>query len=142
MHRASFGIASAVAVVAGLTLAGEPGVAAGQKTRAAQADTEVVSLDRHLVRLNTSNPPGNEVQVANYMRNQLAPLGFEVDVIQTPTTRGVSSHSSRPQPPSAIDRLARALARISRHRSRPALSPLTPAFLARARPREPREAGT
>ena len=28
-------------------------------------------------------------------------------------------HSSRPQPPSAIDRLARALARISRHRSKP-----------------------
>ena len=40
-------------------------------------------------------------------------------------TRGVSSHSSRPQPPSAIDRLARALARISRHRSKPKLSPLT-----------------
>jgi acetylornithine deacetylase/succinyl-diaminopimelate desuccinylase-like protein len=37
----------------------------------------------------------------------------------------VSSHSSRPQPPSAIDRLARALARISRYRSQPTLSPLT-----------------
>ena len=34
------------------------------------------------------------------------------------------SHSSRPQPPSAIDRLARALARVSRHRSKPKLSPL------------------
>jgi acetylornithine deacetylase/succinyl-diaminopimelate desuccinylase-like protein len=232
----------------------------------------VVALDRDLVRLDTSNPPGNEGQVANYMRDRLAPLGFEVDVIQTPTpgkahliarlrsasptgkpvllsahadtvgvepelwsvdptagvisgdylygrgsfddkggiavfataamrlarahvplrrdivlvfeadeeggdygidwlaenhwakldaayslneggiintdasgrprlaaptvrdkislsvklhTRGVSTHSSRPQPPSAIDRLARALARISRHRSKPALSRLT-----------------
>jgi acetylornithine deacetylase/succinyl-diaminopimelate desuccinylase-like protein len=237
----------------------------------AQSDSEVVTLDRDLVRLNTSNPPGNEAQVANYMRDRLAPLGFEVDVIQTPTpgkahliarlrsanpkgkpvvlcahadtvgverelwsvdpfagvisgdflygrgsfddkggiavfaaaamrlaraqapltrdivlvfeadeeggdcgidwlaenhwdkldaayslneggiisvergrprlaavtvrdkisfsvklqTRGVSTHSSRPQPPSAIDRLARALARISRHRSKPKLSRLT-----------------
>lgn len=40
-------------------------------------------------------------------------------------TRGVSTHSSRPQPPSAIDRLARALSRISRHRSKPKLSGLT-----------------
>src|SRR3954452_19546356 len=51
----------------------------------AQSDSEVVTLDRDLVRLNTSNPPGNEGQVANYMRDRLAPLGFEVDVIQTPT---------------------------------------------------------
>ena len=270
MHRASRRTASVIAIVAGLSLCGEANAAGG--VRAAQADTEVVSLDRDLVRLNTSNPPGNEVQVANYMRDRLAPLGFEVDVIQTPTpgkahliarlrsanptgkpvvlsahadtvgveadlwsvdpfagvtrgdylygrgsfddkgsiavfaaatmrlarahvpltrdivlvfeadeeggdygiewlaenhwdkldaaysineggiistdatgrpslaavttrdkislsvklsTRGVSTHSSRPQPPSAIDRLARALTRISRHRSRPTLSRLT-----------------
>lgn len=237
----------------------------------AQSDSEVVTLDRDLVRLNTSNPPGNEAQVADYMRDRLAPLGFEVDVIQTPApgkahliarlrsanpkgkpvvlcahadtvgverelwsvdpfagvvsgdflygrgsfddkggiavfaaaamrlaraqapltrdivlvfeadeeggdfgidwlaenhfdkldaayslneggiisvedgrprlaavtvrdkisfsvvlqTRGVSTHSSRPQPPSAIDRLSRALAKISRHRSKPKLSRLT-----------------
>ena len=270
MHRASRRTASVIAVVAGLSFCGEANAAGG--VRAAQANTEVVSLDRDLVRLNTSNPPGNEVQVANYMRDRLAPLGFEVDVIQTPTpgkahliarlrsanptgkpvvlsahadtvgvesdlwsvdpfsgvtrgdylygrgsfddkggiavfataamrlaraqvpltrdvvlvfeadeeggdygiewlaenhwdkldaaysineggiistdaagrpqlaavtvrdkisvsvvlqTRGVSSHSARPQPPSAIDRLARALTRISRHRSAPELSPLT-----------------
>ena len=51
-------------------------------------------------------------------------------------TRGVSTHSSRPQPPSAIDRLARALARISRHRSKPKLSPPDPrATSARSRAR-------
>jgi acetylornithine deacetylase/succinyl-diaminopimelate desuccinylase-like protein len=262
MHRASRRTASAIAVVAALSLPGG----------ARAADTEVVALDRDLVRLNTSNPPGNEGLVAEYMRDRLAPLGFEVDVIQTPTpgkahliarlrsaqptgkpvvlsahadtvgveadlwsvdpfagvtkgdylygrgsfddkggiavfataamrlarahvpltrdivlvfeadeeggdygiewlaehhwdkldaaysineggiistdasgrpklaavtlrdkislsvklqTRGVSSHSSRPQPPSAIDRLARALTRISRHHSKPSLSPLT-----------------
>jgi acetylornithine deacetylase/succinyl-diaminopimelate desuccinylase-like protein len=40
-------------------------------------------------------------------------------------TRGVSTHSSRPQPPTAIDRLARALARLSHHRGKAQLSPLT-----------------
>ena len=42
-------------------------------------------LDRDLVRLNTSNPPGNERLVAEYMRDRLAPLGFEVEIVQTPT---------------------------------------------------------
>ena len=269
MNHRSRRAGSKVAVIACLTLAGTA------TSASAQSDTEVVSLDRDLVRLNTSNPPGNEAQVADYMRDKLAPLGFEVDVIQTPTpgkahliarlrspnpvgkpvvlcahadtvgverdlwsvdpfagvssgdflygrgsfddkggiavfsaaamrlararvpltrdivlvfeadeeggdygidwlaenhwdkldaaysineggiistedgkpqlaavtvrdkisfsvvlqTRGVSTHSSRPQPPSAIDRLARALARISRHRSRPELSPLTRTYL-------------
>src|SRR4051812_48204620 len=270
MHRVDRRVLLSVAVVAGLLC---PGSASAARTaHAAQASSEVVALDRDLVRLNTSNPPGNEGQVANYMRDRLAPLGFEVDVIQTPTpgkahliarlrsahptgkpvllsahedtvgverelwsvdpfagvisgdylygrgsfddkggiavfataamrlarahvpltrdivlvfeadeeggdfgiewlaenhwdkldaayslneggimstdgtgnvqlaavtvrdkislsvtlrTRGVSTHSSRPQPPSAIDRLARALARVGRHRSEPALSPLT-----------------
>ena len=249
--------------------------AASASPAAAQSDTEVVTLDRDLVRLNTSNPPGNEAQVADFMRDKLAPLGFETDVIQTPTpgkahliarlrsanpvgkpivlcahadtvgverelwsvdpfagtirgdflygrgsfddkggiavfaaaamrlararvplkrdivlvfeadeeggdygidwlaenhwdkldaaysineggiisteggkprlaavtvrdkisfsvvlqTRGVSTHSSRPQPPNAIDRLARALAKISRHQGRPKLSRLTRTYL-------------
>ena len=54
-------------------------VHAASAIAAAQADTEVVTLDRDLVRLNTSNPPGNEGRVADYMRDRLAPLGFEVD---------------------------------------------------------------
>ena len=58
---------------------------AGTGTAAAQSDTEVVALTRDLVRLNTSNPPGNEGQVARFMAARLAPLGFEVDVIQTPS---------------------------------------------------------
>jgi hypothetical protein len=40
-------------------------------------------------------------------------------------TRGVSSHWSRSQPPSAIDRLARVLARISHPRGTPQLTALT-----------------
>jgi acetylornithine deacetylase/succinyl-diaminopimelate desuccinylase-like protein len=77
---------SAVAAAAVLAVSSDAGVASAEPVaRSAQADTEVVMLDRDLVRLNTSNPPGNEAQVAEYMRGRLAPLGFEVDVIQTPT---------------------------------------------------------
>src|ERR1041384_2994299 len=76
MGRYSSGAVATVAVLGSLALA--PGASA-------QSDSEVVTLDRDLVRLDTSNPPGNEGQVADYMRDRLAPLGFEVDVIQTPT---------------------------------------------------------
>jgi acetylornithine deacetylase/succinyl-diaminopimelate desuccinylase-like protein len=85
MHRRNGCAAAAVASIAALAL-GWPATssAARPDARAAQTDSEVVSLDRDLVRLNTSNPPGNEGQVAQYMRDRLAPLGFEVSVIQTP----------------------------------------------------------
>jgi acetylornithine deacetylase/succinyl-diaminopimelate desuccinylase-like protein len=53
---------------------------------AAQAqESEVVSLARELVQINNSNPPGNEAQVAELLAPRLRALGFEVDVIQTPT---------------------------------------------------------
>ncbi len=53
---------------------------------AAQAqESEVVTLLRDLVRINTSNPPGNEAQVAEFLAPRLRALGFEVDIIQTPT---------------------------------------------------------
>jgi len=261
-----------IAAVAGALVVAPSGAVAQGGARAAQGESEVVALDRDLVRLNTVNPPGSTASVAAYMRDRLVPLGFAVDVIQTPEpgkahlvarlrspnptgkpvvlcahadtvgverdlwsvdpfagvirgdhlfgrgafddkggiavfaaaamrlarakvplkrdivlvfeadeeggdygiewlaehywnkldaayslneggiisqddhgrvnlaavtvrdkisvsvrlrTRGVSTHSSRPQPPSAIDRLARALARIGRHQSRPTLSALT-----------------
>jgi acetylornithine deacetylase/succinyl-diaminopimelate desuccinylase-like protein len=53
---------------------------------AAQAqESEVVTLLRDLVRINNSNPPGNEAQVAEFLAPRLRALGFEVDIIQTPT---------------------------------------------------------
>ena len=76
MRRLSRRVAVTFAVLGSLAFA--PGAGAQS------ADTEVVTLDRDLVRLNTSNPPGNEAG-RRYMRDRLAPLGFEVDVIQTPT---------------------------------------------------------
>src|SRR3954447_11838182 len=51
---------------------------------AAQADSEVVTIDRDLVRLNTVNPPGSTAAVDEYLRARLAPLGFEVDVLPSP----------------------------------------------------------
>ena len=62
-------------VLAGLTV---PSAAQAQ-------ESEVVTLLRDLVRINTSNPPGNEAQVAEFLAPRLRALGFEVDIIQTPT---------------------------------------------------------
>ena len=271
MHRSRRRSVSMFALIAALAV-GTSADSVSADAGAAQADSEVVTIDRDLVRLNTVNPPGSTAAVAEYLRARLTPLGFEVDVIQTPApgkshliarlrsanpkgkpvllsahadtvgveselwsvdpfagairgdylygrgsfddkggiavfaaaamrlararapltrdivlvfeadeeggdhgiewlaerywdkldaaysineggimstdddgrvdlaavtvrdkisfsvvlrTRGVSSHSSRPQPPSAIDRLARALSRISRHQSTPQLSALT-----------------
>ena len=85
MSRASRRRVSVFAVATiGLAVASSP-AAARPVAGAAQSDTPVVTLDRDLVRLNTSNPPGNELQVAQYMSDRLAPLGFEVEIVQTPT---------------------------------------------------------
>src|SRR4051794_38391966 len=75
--------ASTIAAVVALAYGAAP-AGARDGVRAAQADSEVVTVDRDLVRLNSVNPPGSTAAVAEYMRNRLAPLGFEVDVIQTP----------------------------------------------------------
>ena len=52
---------------------------------ASAQESEVTGLLRELVRINTSNPPGNEAAVAELLRAKLEPLGFQIDVIQTPT---------------------------------------------------------
>ena len=48
-------------------------------------DGEVVDLLQQLIRTNTSNPPGNEQQIAELLRARLAPLGFETEIVPTPT---------------------------------------------------------
>ena len=85
MYRVTRRTASMIASIAALALASSASPAAADAgARAAQADSEVVTLDRDLVRLNTINPPGSTATVAEYMRDRLAPLGFEAEVIQTP----------------------------------------------------------
>lgn len=37
-----------------------------------------------VIRVNTSNPPGNEAQLADLLAAKFKPLGFQVDIIQTP----------------------------------------------------------
>ena len=78
MHRVRRRTVSIIAVLAGAALGPAAGSAAGQ------ADTEVVQLDRDMVRMDTVNLPGATAPVAQYMRDKLAPLGFEVDLIDTP----------------------------------------------------------
>jgi acetylornithine deacetylase/succinyl-diaminopimelate desuccinylase-like protein len=48
-------------------------------------DGEVVALLQQLVQTNTSNPPGNEAQIAELLKARLEPLGFEVEIVPTPT---------------------------------------------------------
>jgi acetylornithine deacetylase/succinyl-diaminopimelate desuccinylase-like protein len=48
-------------------------------------DGEVVDLLGQLIRTNTSNPPGNEQQVAELLQQRLQPLGFETEIVPTPT---------------------------------------------------------
>ena len=48
-------------------------------------DGEVVDLLKQLIQTNTSNPPGNERQIAELLQARLAPLGFETEIVPTPT---------------------------------------------------------
>ena len=59
-----------------------PGVSGAQDDG---PDGEVVGLLQQLIQANTSNPPGNEAQVAELLRQRLEPLGFEVEIVPTPT---------------------------------------------------------
>ena len=51
----------------------------------AQAQTNpTAELLRELIRIDTSNPPGNEGALAEFLRPRFAALGFEVSIIETP----------------------------------------------------------
>ena len=63
-------------------LCGAPAAASAQDDG---PDGEVVELLRQLVQANTSNPPGNEQQIAELLQARLAPLGFETEIVPTPT---------------------------------------------------------
>jgi acetylornithine deacetylase/succinyl-diaminopimelate desuccinylase-like protein len=64
-----------------LTLVVGPSVALAQRP----SDTNpTAALLVELIRVNTSNPPGNEEQIANLLASKFKPLGFEVDIYPTP----------------------------------------------------------
>jgi acetylornithine deacetylase/succinyl-diaminopimelate desuccinylase-like protein len=65
-----------------LALGAAPATAAAQDDG---PDGEVVELLQQLIRTNTSNPPGNEQQIAELLQARLQPLGFETEIVPTPT---------------------------------------------------------
>jgi len=76
-HRKLLSVVAATCVSCGL--------AAQSASAQDPAESEVVGLLRELIRTNTSNPPGNEAAIAELLRARMEPLGFQIDVIQTPT---------------------------------------------------------
>ena len=48
------------------------------------AVNDTVALLQELIRIDTSNPPGNEAKLAEFLKSKLAPLGFEIDIYPTP----------------------------------------------------------
>ncbi len=55
-----------------------------QTTTASTATNPTAALLVELIRVNTSNPPGNEEQIANLLAPRFKALGFEIDIIPTP----------------------------------------------------------
>src|SRR5260370_3321015 len=45
-------------------------------------DTAALLAD--IIRIDTSNPPGNEAKLAAFLKTKFAPLGLEIDIIPTP----------------------------------------------------------
>jgi acetylornithine deacetylase/succinyl-diaminopimelate desuccinylase-like protein len=48
------------------------------------AVNETAALLTELIRIDTSNPPGNEAKVAAFLKTKFEPLGFQVDIYPTP----------------------------------------------------------
>jgi acetylornithine deacetylase/succinyl-diaminopimelate desuccinylase-like protein len=51
---------------------------------------EVARLLADVIRIDTSNPPGNEGRLAEFLKARFAPLGFEIDIV--PTAQPGKSH--------------------------------------------------
>jgi len=80
-----------IAMLAGLVAAVLFAIAARSVTKRERPPTQAVSdptaaLLVDLLRINTSNPPGNEGAIARALAPKFRALGFEVDIIQTPDT--------------------------------------------------------
>lgn len=71
-----FGCALALIVPLGVSLS----AAEGQQTSV----PDVARLLSDVIRVDTSNPPGNEEKLAQLLKTKFEPLGFEIDIIPTP----------------------------------------------------------
>lgn len=45
---------------------------------------DTAKLLAEVIRVNTSNPPGNEAKLAALLKSKFEPLGFQIDIITTP----------------------------------------------------------
>jgi acetylornithine deacetylase/succinyl-diaminopimelate desuccinylase-like protein len=75
---------SRLAVAMAAFLIGGALLPAASKAQDDGPDGEVVALLQQLIQTNTSNPPGNEAQIAELLKARLQPLGFEVEIVPTP----------------------------------------------------------
>lgn len=53
-----------------------------------QYDALAVDILRDLVRIDTSNPPGNELAAAVYLQERLAPTGIRCQLLESAPRRG------------------------------------------------------
>jgi acetylornithine deacetylase/succinyl-diaminopimelate desuccinylase-like protein len=51
---------------------------------AQQGEHPTADLLSELIRIDTSNPPGNESKIANFLAARLGPLGFDIRIVPTP----------------------------------------------------------
>jgi hypothetical protein len=61
---------------------GQPRVTSGAAQGSRPADP-TARLLQELIRLDTSNPPGHEGQMAELLASKLKPLGFEIEIVPT-----------------------------------------------------------
>jgi acetylornithine deacetylase/succinyl-diaminopimelate desuccinylase-like protein len=59
-------------------------ICAGPVSAAQDSIPDVARLLTEVIRIDTSNPPGNEGKLAEFLKSRFAPLGFEIDIIPTP----------------------------------------------------------
>ncbi|HEU5234830.1 MAG TPA: M20/M25/M40 family metallo-hydrolase [Terriglobales bacterium] len=55
-----------------------------QTLRAEGDEHPTADLLSELIRIDTSNPPGNENKIAEFLASRLRPLGFEIQIVPTP----------------------------------------------------------
>src|SRR3982751_1908672 len=79
---------SFVAAAALMTLASAPSIAAAQEPDWNAARTETLEHLRAMIRMNTVNPPGNELQVARFLDSTLKAAGIETHLFEPTPGRG------------------------------------------------------
>jgi acetylornithine deacetylase/succinyl-diaminopimelate desuccinylase-like protein len=73
-----------VATLAALAVAARGGLTTNTGVRAQRVTDPTATLLVDLIRVNTSNPPGNTGEVASLLAPRFRALGFQVDIVQTP----------------------------------------------------------